>query len=70
MSRIFLVNVGSNASHSFCSPIFEDRKFEFIPIPEDRELDPLFGVQYKQLKSFNFPENDLMEFSCDIFVYQ
>ena len=62
MSRIFLVNVGSNASHSFCSPIFEDRKFEFIPIPEDRELDPLFGVQYKQLKSFNFPENDLMEF--------
>ena len=62
MSRVFLVNVGSNASHSFCSPIFEDRPFEFIPIPEDRELDPLYGVQYKHLKSFNFPENDLMKF--------
>ena len=62
MSRVFLVNVGSNASHSFCSPIFEDRTFEFIPIPEDRELDPLYGVQYKHLKSFNFPENDLMKF--------
>ena len=36
--RIFLINVGTNASHGFCSPIFEDRTFEFLPIPEDRRL--------------------------------
>ena len=35
MNRIFLVNVGVNASHgNLRSPIFEDYSFEFIPIPE------------------------------------
>ena len=32
--KIYVVNVGTNASHLFCSPIFEDGTFEFIPIPE------------------------------------
>ena len=35
--RIFLANVGVNASHRFSSPIFPDATFEFIPIPEDRD---------------------------------
>jgi len=35
LTRIFLVNVGVNASHgNLRSPIFRDYAFEFIPIPE------------------------------------
>ena len=35
MNRIFLINVGVNASHgNLRSPIFRDNAFEFIPIPE------------------------------------
>ena len=50
--RIFLANVGSNASHRFCSPIFSDDKFEFIPIPEDRALPEEHAVTYQNLRSF------------------
>ena len=48
--KIYVVNVGSNASHNFCSPIFGDRTFEFIPIPEDRQLPGTHGLEYRQLK--------------------
>jgi hypothetical protein len=35
--KIFLINVGVNASHrDLRSPIFQDKKFELVPIPEDR----------------------------------
>ena len=62
MSRIFIINVGSNASHNFCSPIFSDRTFEFIPIPEDRQIDPIYGRSYKDLKSFYDPSQDLLKY--------
>jgi hypothetical protein len=58
MSRIFIINVGVNASHdTLRSPLFDDRSFEFIPIPEksksrhkcpDCELLP----RYLDLKPF------------------
>jgi len=36
LPRIFLINVGVNASHgSLRSPIFEDGSFIFVPIPEE-----------------------------------
>jgi len=36
--RIFIINVGVNASHgSLRSPIFGDGTFEFLPIPESRD---------------------------------
>ena len=50
--RIFLANVGSNASHRFCSPVFSDGTFEFIPIPEDQALPEEHAITFKNLRSF------------------
>ena len=56
--KIYIVNVGSNASHKFCSPLFHDRTFEFIPIPEDRQLSDINGQNYSDLRSYyNIDEN-------------
>ena len=60
--RIFLANVGANASHRFSSPVFADGTFEFIPIPEDRDLAGQHAVRYRDLKSFNRPDHDLKEY--------
>jgi hypothetical protein len=60
--RIFLANVGANASHRFSSPIFPDGAFEFIPIPEDQELSGPHAVRYRDLKSFYDPAADLMRY--------
>ena len=60
--RIFLINVGTNASHGFCSPIFEDRTFEFLPIPEDRRLPETLGIRYRQLRSFYDPQQDILKY--------
>lgn len=57
--KIFLINVGSNAKHSFCSPIFPDRTFEFIPIPEEKEIPYPHGIKYKDLRSHYNPAEDL-----------
>ena len=57
--KIYVINVGSNASHSFCSPIFSDQTFEFIPIPEDRQLPSSHGLEYRNLKSYYDPEQNL-----------
>jgi hypothetical protein len=58
-SRIFLANVGANASHPFASPIFEDGSFEVLPIPEAVNLPGGSLVRYGMLRSFNHPEQDL-----------
>ena len=56
--KIYIVNVGSNASHKFCSPLFHDRTLEFIPIPEDRQLSYINGQNYSDLRSYyNIDEN-------------
>ena len=60
--KIYVINVGSNASHSFCSPIFSDQTFEFIPIPEDRQLPSSHGTEYRNLKSHYDPEQDLSSY--------
>ena len=60
--RIFLANVGANASHAFNSPIFEDGTFEFITIPEDRDLPGEHVVRYGQLTSFNNPGLSLRDY--------
>jgi hypothetical protein len=57
--RIFLANVGANASHPFASPIFEDGAFEVLPIPEAVNLPGASLVRYGMLRSFNHPEEDL-----------
>ncbi len=62
--RIYLVNVGANASHSrLFSPLFEDRRFEFLPIPEGGDLrKPRRAVRYRDLRSYNNPDEDLGEY--------
>ena len=51
--RIYLANVGANASHPFASPLFGDGVFEFLPIPEgERGLDASpHAVRYGDLRS-------------------
>lgn len=59
--RIYLANVGVNAGHRFSSPLFPDGTFEFIPIPEDRDLDGQHAVRYRDLRAFDNPMRDLLE---------
>jgi hypothetical protein len=65
MPKIYLCNVGVNASHigkGLQSPLFNDGTFEFITIPE---LPPLRNslsphlVRYQDLKCFNQPAKPL-----------
>lgn len=60
-ARIFLANVGANASHRFSSPIFPDGTFEFLPIPEDRDLAGRHAVRYRDLRSHRMPGQDVAE---------
>ena len=60
--RIFLANVGANASHRFQSPIFADGTFEVLPIPEDRDLPGDSLVRFRHLKSFYNPEVSLRDY--------
>jgi len=49
--KVYLINVGANASQRFCSPLFSDGTFEFLPIPEDRTLPGAYAVRYRDLRS-------------------
>ncbi|MDP6452011.1 MAG: hypothetical protein QF898_01770 [SAR202 cluster bacterium] len=60
--RIFLANVGANASHRFASPIFPDRRFEFLPIPETPDIPPPHAVRYRDLRSHYRPSEDLLRY--------
>ena len=60
--RIFLANVGANASHRFASPIFPDRTFEFLPIPETPDIPPPHAVRYRDLRSHYQPSEPLLRY--------
>ena len=60
--RVFLANVGANASHRFAGPIFEDGTFEFLPIPEMPDLSSPSAVRYRDLRSFYDPTRDLLPY--------
>ncbi len=60
--RIYLANVGANASHGFASPLFHDGTFEFLSIPEDRDLTGPQVVRYRDLRSHNLPEMGVLDF--------
>lgn len=62
--RVYLINVGANSSHGFASPVFEDGRFEFLPIPEgDPGLteSPLV-VHYCDLRSHYDSNRDLRRY--------
>lgn len=59
--RIFIVNVGVNASHyPLQSPIFADGSFEFVPIPEYRPFEGEYIPTYRDLRSYYWREKDLL----------
>ena len=60
--RIFLANVGANASHRFASPIFKDGTFEFLPIPETPNIPLPHSVRYRDLRSHYRPSEDLLRY--------
>ncbi len=60
--RIFLANVGANASHRFAGPLFPDGTYEFLPIPEDRDLSGRHAVRYRDLRSHNQAGKDLLAY--------
>ena len=60
--RIFLANVGANASHRFAGPVFPNGTFEFLPIPEDRDLADPNAVRYRDLRSHYDPARDLRQY--------
>ena len=60
--RIFLANVGANSSHRFSSPVFDDWTFEFLPIPEDRDLEGDHAIRYRDLSPYNRPAGDLLRY--------
>jgi len=61
--RIFIVNVGVNASHyPLQSPIFADTSFEFIPIPEYRPFEGPYIHTYRDLRSYHWSEKDLLRY--------
>ena len=64
-NRIFLINVGVNASHSAQSPIFPDGRFEFLPIPEEREWWSPPLPTYAKLDCFNQPGEPLTRYTTD-----
>lgn len=73
MVRIFVINVGVNASHGrLRSPIFEDGTFEFIPIPERTKSKHYHNCEncsllprYENLPSFT--GNDLSRYIPESF---
>ena len=59
--RIFIINVGANTSHRQQSPLFNDRTFEFIPIPGGHDE----GLTYADLRQFNDPDMPLFDRFAD-----
>ena len=59
---IYLANVGANASHGFAGPIFGDRTFEFLPIPENPDIGGVHAVRYCDLRSYSDPHSDLLKY--------
>ena len=62
--RVYIANVGSNASHGFASPLFEDGSFEFIPIREVGGAADASArlVRYADLRSHYYPDGDLLRY--------
>jgi hypothetical protein len=57
--RIYLANVGANSSHSYASPLFDDGRFELLPIPERPAEAGPNSVRLGRLMSWNEPGRPL-----------
>lgn len=70
MGRIFVVRVGADSSHySIRSPIFTDKRFEFVPIPEGEKKWEQLPIPHKypmlrycDIRCFNDAARNLGEY--------
>lgn len=62
MARVFLINVGANASHPLKSPLYRDNTFELLPIPERAPSAGPPMVRYADLRSYYRPDGDLLAY--------
>ena len=64
--RIFIINVGANTSNALQSPLFEDGRFELVPIPEDGSKRSKSLLRYADLRQFNAPSEPLLALFPDL----
>ena len=63
--QIYLANVGANLSkHRFAGPVFEDGRFEFLPIPADNPAldESPNAIRYRDLRSRYDPAQALTSY--------
>jgi hypothetical protein len=58
--RIFIVNVGANTTSPLQSPVFDNGRFEFVPIPEYAPMNSNEIQTFADLRQFNHPELPLL----------
>jgi len=58
--RIFIINVGANTSSPLQSPLFDDGRFEFAPIPEYAPIDSNKILSFADLRQFNYPDQPFL----------
>ncbi len=58
--RIFIINVGANTSSPLQSPLFDDGRFEFAPIPEYAPIDSNEILSFADLRQFNYPDQPFL----------
>jgi hypothetical protein len=59
--RIFIINIGANVSSPLQSPLFDDGRFELVPIPEHQSQSSGELMVYADLRQFNEPGKLLLD---------
>jgi len=59
--KIYIINVGANTSSPLQSPLFDDGRFEFVPILETEAIDSKERQIFSDLRQFYFPEKPLLD---------
>lgn len=58
--RIFIINAGANTTSPLQSPVFDDGKFEFVPIPEYTPMNSNEILSFADLRQFNYPDKPFL----------
>ncbi len=58
--RVFIINVGANTTSPLQSPVFDDGRFEFVPIPEYAQIDSNEILSFSDLRQFNHPDQPFL----------
>ena len=66
--RVFIINVGANTTSPLQSPVFDDGRFEFVPIPEYAPVDSNEKLSFADLRQFNFPDRPLLALFSEVSI--